>query len=328
MPTPTPGQLLWLGLAGAATVGLGLRFSSPTPRRGEAFLRECGVLAPTPTQSERAAAYLRQHRQIFLVLVILLVPGLTGLAALVGEGEASLTWGLVGGLVGGLLLTLVVAEVTRITARPRDAGHRRRPGDGRRSLDPFHLGAVAIALALFASCLLATAVGFVAQHWANDVVAWHSERVELLGSGAFTTPPQGSARLWLVLVLLLAVAAATTVAVWLGLSGERDSDDASLDAALRMRTIRVALGTGALASALLTLAALRRLTVIVLPRLDVWAERVLPPALAWDFPDLPGWLPPAYHVLDSFLTPLLTGCALCVAVLVHPALWWRGERSG
>jgi len=326
MPTPTPAELLGLGLAGAAAAGLGLRFSSPTPRRGEAFLQCCGVAAPTPEECERAATYLRQHRQIFLVLVVLLVPGLTGLTALVGEGEASLIWGLAGGLVGGALLTLVVVEVSRSTSRRQSTGRlRRRPCRVLRSLDPFHLAAIVVTLALFVCGLLAAVVGFAAQRWAHHVVTWYSQRADLIG--AVATPPQGFARLWLVLTLLVAVAAATTAAVWLSLFRYPEPDD-SLDAVLRLRTARVALGTGALACALLTIAALRRLTVIVMPRLDVWVERALPPALAWDFPALPGWLPPVHQILDSFLAPVLTGCALCVAVLVHPALWRRGERSG
>lgn len=330
MPTPTPVELLWLGLVAAAGTGLGLRFLSPTARRSEAFLRGCGVPTPAPAQSERAAAYLRERRQIFLIASILLVPGLAGLAALVGEGEDSLAWGVVGGLVGGLLVTLAVAEVMRTAHRWRDTT---RPGwrqsfQGRRLLDPFHLGALVVTGALFVSGLLATAVGFVAQHWANDVVAWHSRHADLLEAHAFAVPPQGFARLWLVLAGLLAVAAAATVAVWLSLSGEPDPDDPVLDNALRVRTARVAIGTGALASALLAMAALRRLTIIVLPRLDQWAERVLPPGLAWEFPTLPSWLPPAQQVLDSFLTPFLAGCALCLAVLVHPTLWWPGRRRG
>ncbi|WP_436495114.1 hypothetical protein [Actinokineospora sp. HUAS TT18] len=243
----------------------------PTVSSGQRFLRRWGVPEPDEQQAAYAVAYLRDRRllypPLFLLAPVLLAPA---------SGESNpLTF--LAPLVAGLLVAEAVAAL-RPARGPRTATLVRRHW---RDLVP--RWAVATLLALAAVAVGLAVAGLTAQPWADKVSAlipsdgmWRSADSTWSFSGnslADLARPTPWFTLVGVAVGLAAVFGLVRLAVRRGAIG-----DARVDAALRTRTARVAVGVGIAWMAAMVMVANNRITFL--------RHFLVPPG----FPRPPEWL--------------------------------------
>jgi hypothetical protein len=296
-------------LPAALVAGLLLLLLWPTPRSGSRLLRTWGVPHPHPDQVAEAVRYLRQRRILYVVLFLVVPP----LAGLVLRDDADLP-GL--GVLVPLLVAMLVAELLA-TLRPV-SGVRVASLDprSRRDLVPrWSLVAMAVLVAVTAAW---SVLGLVAQLWADRYAAalppdgvpqpptgWTSEyspeyRAEMTTSTSWLALGYAAAALVLVAVLVRLAVRRPAVA------------DAAVDAALRTRTARVAVGIG--------LGWLGGAVLVAVGRvgfLRTMAEDRPPRAL----PAPPGWLTARFDAVGDVVGP--------VALLAGVLAWiWVATPTG
>jgi hypothetical protein len=290
----------WTGLLVALTYGLlgaALLFALwPTEQSGSRFLRRWGINWPSRQQSTEAARYLRQRRVLYPVLFLLTPPALAAAYGLAGLPDSDAgVFRLLAPVLGALLLAELVAAI-RPRRGVRVAALRQRSW---RDLLPRWSPVMLLALAVLA--VLLAGAGLLAQPWAdrlgaalppNDVAQpptdWRihvSEeyRAEIANSDSWVALAGAVVCLLAVLGLVRLVVRRPAVA------------DAQVDAALRTRSARVAVGIGiAWLSAMVNVAVQR---LWFLHGLRVGPEQLGSPA--------PGWLARLAELMNLLSLPLM-----------------------
>ena len=268
----------WLASTGIVIVVL-LIVLWPVRSSGRNLLRRWGIAEPRPDQVDHAIRYLWRRRLVFVLLYVVLAPVAT---LLDGRDEGS------GGLVAffvPLLVAMLLAELFAVVRPVR--GPRVASLDPRGWRDLIPRSAVAVGAVLVLLVVVLSTLGLVAQPWADRYAAAlppNSEQFEVsddyradMTSTTSWTALAGAA-LCLVLVVVLVHLAVRRPAV----------PDEAVDAALRTRTARVAVGIGFGWLGAAVMVAGHRIRF--LDQLDVGPpERAMPPAPGWlDW--LGGWM--------------------------------------
>lgn len=269
----------------------------PTRHSGARLLRRWGIPGPAEPQVAQAVRYLRRRRLLALVLFLILPP-VAGLVWPATNGARDQT---PGDVVVPLLAAMLIAELVA-TVRP-ERGVRVA------SLVPRRLGDLVPRWAIVVTALLAlTAValavlGLAAQPWAAGYAAELSDGTELDTRDRLL---DGSG--WYTLAGVLACLATVGALVVLALRRPAVSDQA-VDAALRTRTARVAVGIGFGWLAALAFAAQERVGFLA------YSSAGLGPV-----PPAPGWLTPGLElVLDVFGFVLVVVALACWAGVAMPS---------
>jgi hypothetical protein len=264
----------------------------PTRHSGTRMLRRWGVVEPTGPQSAEAVRYLRQRRILYVALF------------LVAPAVAVLIWPPVdhdetpGNILVPLLAAMLIAEL--VAALRPASGVRVASLDRRtwRDLVPWWAIAVTGVLVAWAGTLVA--LGFAAQPWADRYAAADPAA----DNRALLLDPTG----WRTLGGLAVCLAVVAVIVFLAVRRPSVAD-AQVDAALRTRTARVAVGIGFLWLAGLVNDAQSRLVSLEIA--GVGAHRSLPQPPGW----LSGNLQQTVEIA-GFVT--LVGAILCWGWLAVP----------
>jgi hypothetical protein len=219
---PDIGLLELFLLALAVTVAVVILW--PRRAKGQRLLRRWGIEEPTPEQGEVAAAYLRTRRWRYvpIFVVLSLVVGAVRRAADV-PGETSEILLLLVTIVTSLLIGEVSAMLRPARRGQHSAALLRR---GVTDLVPAY-GVLAFSTVTVTTLFLVVI---------NLFLPGVREPRYVVGTGA----------MWLLLAALAAVVASCGAVVWLSLIRGRLDDDGAVDAALRIRTARVTVGTGLL----------------------------------------------------------------------------------
>ena len=268
------------------TAGLVLLVLWPTRHSGKRLLQRWGVAEPTDAQKVLAIRYLWQRRIVYLVLV---------LAAFALETYFGQDTSVPGGVFAPLLAAMVIAELIA-TLRPvsgvREASLDRRTW---RDLVPTWAVVVSAVFVVWTAVLLVMV--FLARSWAERYVAEVPvDRAQLAYTSGWST-------IGGVVVCVAVLAALVHLAV------RRPSvADAQVDAALRTRTARVAVGIGFLLLAGFTIDAQQRMWRLTATA-DSAHKSATPP---------PGWLTDnLQQVLEigSFVAAVIAlGCWLTLAM--------------
>ncbi|CRK55384.1 hypothetical protein [Alloactinosynnema sp. L-07] len=257
-----------------AAVGLAILLVLwPTVSTGQRFLCRWGVPDPDEQQAVHAVAYLRNRRllypPLFLLAPVLIAPA---------SGDSSpLTF--LAPLIAGLLVAEAIASL-RPPRGPRVATLVRRHWR-----DVVPRWAMATLLALASAAVALAVAGLIAQTWADRVSAllpadgvWRSADGSSTWSfsGGYATDIGRPTSLFALVGIAVGVAAVlglVRLAVRRGPVG-----DPRVDAALRTRTARVAVGIGIAWMAAMVMGASNRLQFL--------RHFMVPPG----FPQAPGWL--------------------------------------
>ncbi|HEX6359688.1 hypothetical protein [Actinophytocola sp.] len=204
-------------------VGVLLVVMWPTERTGFRLLRDWGVPEPRPDQVDEAVRYLWQRRILYAVLFVV-VPPLVDRVLWHDAGQPVLK------IFMPLLVAMLVAEVVA-TVRPV-SGVRVASLDPRGWRDLVPRWAVVVAGVLVVLTVTWSVAGLVARPWADRFAAALPPNDEM-------SPATG----WL--ARGFAAAAVALMVLLVHLAVRRPSvADAAVDAALRTRTARVAVGIG------------------------------------------------------------------------------------
>jgi hypothetical protein len=241
----------------------------PTRQSGQRMLRRWGVPEPTGSQLREAVRYLF-HRRILYVVLFAIVPSLTA-SFRSPTGDDWLSANIFLQLVAAMLIAELIATLRPVSG-VRVASLDRRRG---RDLVPGWAIAVTAVLAVLAAGLAVLAL--LADSWANRYAAAAPDEE----SATTLSAPPG----WLVLAGVAASLA--TVALVVFLAARRPSvSDPAVDAALRIRTARVAVAIGFGSLAGLVAQAQGRLDSLVLESLDARRDPSLPAPPSWLTDDL------------------------------------------
>ncbi|MGH3880109.1 MAG: hypothetical protein ACRDSK_24050 [Actinophytocola sp.] len=282
----------------------------PTKQSGRRLLRNWGLAEPTEQQIAVAVRYLWQRRILYVVLIVALPPAVSLVLPAVDNNP----WP--ANIVVLLLAAMLIAELVAVVRPVRGVRVASLDPRGWRDLVPRW---AVVVLAGLASVVVALVVlGLAAQPWADRYAAelpagGSREAVESdLGTQTRLVEPTGWATLAGVVVCLAVVAVVVLLAV------RRPAvADPAVDAALRTRTARVAVGIGMGWLAGLVFEAQSRLGFLLTAGAGV--GRV---------PDRPGWLDsglgPIYDILGFAVFVVAVGCWLLVAAPSRGAL----ARSG
>lgn len=267
----------------------------PTRTSGRRLLQRWGIPAPAAPQTAAAVRYLF-HRRILYVLLALIVPALIGLV-----WPPSDSW-LPGSTLLPLVAALLIAELVAVL-RPvrgvRVASLERRSG---RDLIPGWAVAVTAVLTALDVGLAAAVLG--TESWARRYVVALPEK-DAATSGNLLDPVG-----WLLLAGVAVVLAAVAAVVFLAARRPSVSDSA-VDAALRVRTARVAVGIGFGSLGGLVFEAYSRLNSLRL----AGAEAGEDPSL----PQPPGWLTEGLvGGLEIFAFVVFVGSIGCWTFLATP----------
>lgn len=273
-----------------AVVGLAvLLVLWPTESSGRRFLRRWGVSDPDERQTALAVSYLRNRRLLYPPL-LLLGPALADVAIDRPGDPGFLT------LLAPVIVALLLAETIGALRKP--TGPRIAALTKRHWRDLAPRWAMATMLTLAATAVGLAVAGLIAQPWANRIAA-------AIPRDGVWTYPDGSGS-WTVPVLVLSEltrpsSVITLAGIAIGLAAvlglvrlavrRRPIGDPRLDAALRTRTARVAVGIGIAWMAAMVVLANNRLTFL---------RTFYPPS---EFPSAPSWL--AYTSAGNFLGVLL-----------------------
>lgn len=311
MPNLGPTELILTGfvLLIVAALVVSLVRSQP-PSTGQRVLRRWGIEQPTEEQGEAAAAYLRTRRRRYLPIFLLLLAVAAVVRSNLGVPHES-PWLLL--VPGAIIASLLVGELSAML-RPALLSNRTAALIRRRVTDVVPLyGLLAYALG-FAVVLVAVVVNLAAGSWAHEVVRFlSSSKPHTVGGQAvegFTKPPPVDlGTMWLLLVALALVTLATGAVVWLGVRRGPVYDDRAVDAALRVRSARVATGCGLGLVIAMTPVALMRIRELANPARD---------AIDDGFPPVPGWLLAADNLANSASLIVLVCGVFCWLGLVSP----------
>jgi hypothetical protein len=275
-----------------AFAGLAFSWWDVKPERGRRLLTRWGVSEPTDEQADTAARYLRHRRLLHPFVFVALLLGMNVVTGVNGWPDPD--WGLV--LLGALLATLLVAEVF-VAVRRRQEPIRVAALARRRLTDVVPSFALALQAVMTLVLVAAAGVALAVQSWADAVGAWRRRHDDEIGPGSpigileWDPPPQGTTVTWFLLAIGLAVALASFTVVRLTLTRVPIADHV-VDAALRVRTARVAVGTGLLLTAVSLVGIVNRIgevgvlaSIAAQPR--GWPPRLLPTP---DFPSPPVWV--------------------------------------
>ena len=252
----------------------------PTTATGRRFLRRWGVPEPDDRQTAQAVRYLRDRRLLYPVLFLLTPVVAVPVGRALGFGHPDT------GAFRSLATVLVALLLAEAAAALRPVRGARSATLARRHWrDLVPRWAIGVLLGLGAVAVLLAAAGLAAQPWADRVAAaipaggvWRSADGAVIG----TVSEQHYARIDLPVSLLALVGAVCGLGVVLGVVRlavrRRSLTDQRVDAALRTRSARVAVGIGIAWMASMVLVAANRLDFlrgVGLPQ--SWS----PPAPAW-----------------------------------------------
>jgi hypothetical protein len=231
----------WLSnvvLPTAIAVGVMLLVMWPTERSGTRLLRDWGVPDPDPDQVDEAVSYLRQRRFLYAVLFVL-VPPLANLVLPDTTGVPGLA------IAVPLLGAMVIAELFA-ALRPA-SGVRVASLNPRDWRDLVPRWAVVAGVVLVVLVVVWSAAGLVAQPWVNRYAAALAAQEENPPAGGHVDYSDGWLAEMTTPVSLFALGSAavavalTALLVRLAVRRPAVADEA-VDAALRVRTARVAVG--------------------------------------------------------------------------------------
>jgi hypothetical protein len=216
-----------------------------TPKQGQKVLQRWGIANPTEEQGRIAADYLKRRRNLFPYVAIA-VFALTVLGQWLFSTADSIRWE--GVLLFAIVASLLVAELLATLRRPTDR-QRSATLTPRRFTDivpKFGL----VALGILALIAVAVTVAIVAAlPFAKAVNAWrerHAAELQKLDAAQDYPIDIGMGSAWFALLAFaICVIAALGVVRLCQVRGPLTSDLA-VDAALRIRSGRVALGTAVL----------------------------------------------------------------------------------
>ncbi|MEQ4210445.1 hypothetical protein [Actinopolymorpha sp. B9G3] len=300
-----------------AFAGLAFSWWDVRRERGRRFLTRWGVSEPTE-QADTAARYLRHRRLLHPFVFSALLVGVNVMTGVNGLPDPD--WGLV--LLGALHATLLVAEVV-VAVRRRLEPVRVASLARRRFTDVVPSFALALQAAMTLVLVAAAGVALAVQPWADSVGAWRRRHDDEIGPSSpigileWDPPPQGTTVIWLLLGIGLAVALAAFAVVRLTLTRGPVADDV-VDAALRVRTARVAVGTGLLLTAVPLVGIVSRIGEVgvlasIASQSRGWPPRLLPTP---DFPGPPAWIAEVGELRDTVvLLAIATGLVGWAAVV-------------
>jgi hypothetical protein len=199
----------------------------PTRHSGKRMLQRWGIADPTEEQKVLAVRYLRQRRILFVLLFVV-----SAMAELVWSARADKGFSF--GIFVPLLAAMLLAELIA-TLRPAGGGVRVASLDRRTWRDLVPTWAVVLSAVLVAATLTVLTLVVLSGSWAEQYVA-DVPRAENRGV-------LEHANAWSTLGWLVGYVALLAVLVFLAVRRPSVSD-AQVDAALRTRTARVAVGIG------------------------------------------------------------------------------------
>ncbi|RKT51717.1 hypothetical protein [Saccharothrix australiensis] len=291
------GEALLYGLVGLAI----LLVLWPTRSGAAKFLRRWGVAEPTEEQVAPALRYLRDRRLLYPLLFVLVPPVAGAVAELFGLPTP--TAGALRHLASGIA-ALLIAEVVAALRPVR--GARVATLTPRRWRDLLPRWGVALLSTLAAVSLLSAFAGLSAQSWARRAV----------GAVGFSEPYRAEvARPVGVVVVVGVVLGLVAVLGVVRLAVRRGSvADPAVDAVLRTRSARVAVGIGMAWMAWMVTLANGRLSALH--------------SLSRSSGDGPGWLG-AVRLIDSVgLLVLLVGVLGWIWVANPPSRTARAVEPG
>jgi hypothetical protein len=209
------------------TAGVMLLVLWPTRHSGKRMLQRWGIAEPAEEQKVLAIRYLRQRRILFVFLFVV-----SAMAELLWSSRADKGFSF--GIFVPLLAAMLIAELIA-TLRPAGGGVRVASLDRRTWRDLVPTWAVVLSGTFVAATLAVLTLVVLARPWAEQYVA-DVPREENRGV-------LEHANAWSTLGWLVGYVALLAVLVFLAV--RRPSvPDAQVDAALRTRTARVAVGIG------------------------------------------------------------------------------------
>ncbi len=289
-----------------------------TPAQGQKVLQRWGIAKPTEEQGRIAADYLLQRRKIY-PYVALVVFGLAILGQwLLSTGDGARWEGV---LLFSVVGSLLVAELIATMRRPSDQT-RAATLTPRRFTDVVpRFGLVALG---FLGLLIVgyTVVTIAALPFAKAANAWreiHGAELKKLDDWEFLAIDTSMGAVWFALLVFVVCVAASLGVVRLCQVRGPLTTDLAVDAALRIRSGRVALGTAVLLGVGLVGAADGTWHDLAL---TADAAGRLPDQLAGGFPQVPEWIATADRLVDW--TNVAGFLFLFVWVLlINP---WRTQR--
>lgn len=314
MPDLGPLELVLAGLVVVAAV-MAYRRSRATLERGQEFLARWGIDEPTAEQCATVVHYLRQRRQLYPFVFVLLLIGVWVYDS--GGRNPGVT--VVLPLIAAIVATLLVAEFVA-AVRPQHAATRTATLVRRGVTDLVPRYAVVVYAGVTAIALIGVGVTVAFQPWIDAVAPWRLRHDGEVGPGAVevdTWAPQPISPTfgWLILAATVLTALAVATIVWLSLVRAPMSGGAAVDAALRVRTARVAVGVGLLLTAALALELLGTISEVA-ARAEVYVAGQLEPPP--DLPVPPDWLPSAGSLCDGLVAAAFIGGLVVWGTLVNP----------
>lgn len=202
-----------------------------TPRQGQNVLRRWGIAKPTEPQGELAAAYPKRRRNLYPWVLI-------GVVVLVGVARALLqresgSW--VGPVLGAIVATMLLTDLLETLRRPKQRTRTATLVE-RRVMDLVPVPGLMIGGLMVTAAVVAQATNVALYLAVPNLPTDADFGVTWFSFGAFVV-----------------VVAATSSLVWLGLHRAPTVDDGAVDAALRIRSVRVGVGTALLLCAGLVL---------------------------------------------------------------------------
>lgn len=289
-----------------------------TPAQGQNVLQRWGIAKPTEDQGMIAADYLLQRRKIFPYMAIV-VFGLATLGEWLFSPSEGVRWD--GVLLFSVVASLLVAELIATLRRPTEEKRAatltpRRFTDIVPRFGLVLLGIQALLIAGFGAATVA------AMPFAEARNAWrqrHLDELQKLGGGDAYLADTNLGPIWFALLAFtLCVVAALCVVRLCQLRGPLTTDLA-VDAALRIRSGRVALGTAVLLGSGF-IAAVDATWWDMVNAATNAAE--LTGSLAADLPPVPGWILPLHGWMQySTIAGIL--CLFGWMILISP---WRTQR--
>jgi hypothetical protein len=225
MPSFGPTELIIIGfvlLIVAAVVLTVLRALSPSPERCLKILRRWGLEQPSKEQAGLLAGFFRSRRRVYLP--VLVVVGVA--VSLLGDSD----WILIG--LTTVLASLLVIELGALV-RPAFRGRRSAALIRRGVTDlvpPFALLSYGLVAAIGLASIV---INLLTMHWGTDI-----------------------RRPWVLPLGYVVFAAAAGATVWCSLVRAPLFEDSVVDAALRIRSARVATGVSLLLLSFLSIGAL------------------------------------------------------------------------
>lgn len=289
-----------------------------TPAQGQKILQRWGIAKPTEEQGKLAADYLLQRRKIYPYVAVV-VFGLAVLGQWLFSAADGARWD--GVLLFAVVISLLVAELIATLRLPTDQT-RAATLTPRRFTDiipKFGLVALGVQALLIAGFAVAT---LAAMPFATAINAWrerHLDELRKLGSGDAYLADTNVGPVWFaVLAFTICVIAALCVVRLCQIRGPLTTDLA-VDAALRIRSGRVALGTAVLLGSGF-IAAVDAAWWGIVNAAENSAELSRP--LTADLPPIPGWILPLHEWMQySTIVGIL--CLFVWMVLINP---WRTQR--